>query len=165
MRDWMQKDDATYFVQTYADRILRICIAYGLSKEDGLDICQNIYIKLFQKNISFTSIEQEQSYIRKMAVNACKDIRKSWHFKKKLPIDTSIPLLYPDGEYEKTEVLEILRNLPIKYRETLYFCCIEGLSAEETAILLGTSVSCIRKRLTRARTMLKIEMGDLYATE
>lgn len=165
MRDWTQKEHAEYFVQTYADNILRICIAYGLSKEDGFDICQNIYIKLFQKNISFTSIEQERSYIRKMAVNACKDICKSWHFKKRTPIDTSIPLPYKDGEYEKIEMLEILRNLPTKYREILYFCCIEGLTTEETAILIGKSTSCVRKRLSRARNMMKIEMGDMYATK
>ncbi len=164
MRNWKQQESAEYFVQNYADMILRICIAYGLSKEDGFDICQNIYIKLFEKNISFETIEQEQAYLRKMAVNACKDIKKSWFFKKRTPIDTPIALQSHDDEYEKTETLEILRKLPIKYREVIYFCCIDGLSSEETAILIGKSASCVRKRLSRARKMIEIEMGGIYVS-
>lgn len=164
MRNWKEKESAEYFVQTYADMILRICIAYGLSKEDGFDICQNIYIKLFEKNISFETIIQERAYLRKMTVNACKDIRKSWQFKKRSSLDAQSMVQSLGGEYEKTETLEILRQLPIKYREVIYFCCVDGLSTEETAALIGKTASCVRKRLSRARKMIEMEMGDIYVS-
>ncbi len=164
MRNWKEIESAEYFVQTYADMILRICIAYGLSKEDGFDLCQNIYIKLFEKNLSFATIEQERAYLRKMAVNACKDLRKSWHFKTRSSVEMQSTIQSLGGEYEKMETLEILRSLPMKYREVIYFCCIDGLSCEETAVVLGKTVSCVRKRLSRARKMIEREMGGIYVS-
>ena len=38
MDDWKTREKAEYFVNTYSDIILRICITYSLSKEDAFDM-------------------------------------------------------------------------------------------------------------------------------
>ena len=161
-KNYKDKETAEYFVNTYSDKILRICISYSLTKEDAFDICQNIYIKLMNKKIFFNDENHEKSYIIKMAINECKDILKSNNYKNKLNIIDYTNLKTNTENYEYKETIEIIKNLPIKYREAIYFCYIEGLSSEETSKIIGVSASAIRKRLSRAKEMLKNNMEVQY---
>jgi RNA polymerase sigma-70 factor (ECF subfamily) len=45
--------------------------------------------------------------------------------------------------------------LPIEQREVLLLVCLEGLSYQETADLVGTPIGTVMSRLSRARTALR----------
>lgn len=162
MDDWKTREKAEYFVNTYSDIILRICITYSLSKEDAFDICQNAYIKLMKKNMVFEDYKKERSYIIKIAVNECKDILKSSRFKKNVSIDKYENTSFLSSHYDEMEILDIIKKLPEKYRNIIYFCCIEGFTSDETSDILGISPSAVRKRLSRARNMIKKYMEVDY---
>lgn len=162
MNDWKTREKAESFVNMYSDIILRICITYSLSKEDAFDICQNTYIKLMEKNIVFEDYKKERSYIIKIAVNQCKDILKSSRFNKNIPIYDYENTDFSHSRYDEMELLDIIKKLPTKYREIIYFYCIEGFTSEETSDIVGISASAVRKRLSRARNMLKKYMEVDY---
>jgi RNA polymerase sigma-70 factor (ECF subfamily) len=69
----------------------------------------------------------------------------------------------PD-EYEGDSDTEALRRaiaaLPLKYREVVVLCDLEGKSYEESAAVAGCAVGTVRSRLHRARALLarKLEL-------
>jgi RNA polymerase sigma-70 factor (ECF subfamily) len=48
-----------------------------------------------------------------------------------------------------------LSELPLAYREVVLLCAVEGLSPSEAAQVIGVEPAALRKRLSRARAMLK----------
>ena len=55
-------------------------------------------------------------------------------------------------------MLAAVRALPHRCRDAVALCCIEGYSADEAARLLGISSAAVRKRLERARKLLKTDL-------
>ena len=77
-----------------------------------------------------------------------------------VPIKISIP----DYRYESAEAVKLLaeeiEKLPEGYRDVLVLRCLEGLSAEQTADMLGMNVNTVNIRLTRARKLLKQKLNE-----
>ena len=48
-----------------------------------------------------------------------------------------------------------LTELPAEQREVLLLVCLEGLSYQETADLVGTPIGTVMSRLSRARSALR----------
>ncbi len=160
--NYRSADGADYFVSTYADMILRICRTYSLDKDDAQDICQEIYIKLFNGGYSFEGPEKEKAFIARAAANACKDILKSGWFKKRANSDE--PEEKPDEKADNSELRSAVESLPSKYKEAVYFYYYEGYDINETAKIVGRSAGCVKKRLSRAREMLRKELDVTYET-
>lgn len=162
MIDYRSADGADHFVSTYADMILRICRTYSLDKDDAQDICQEIYIKLFNGGYSFEGPEKEKAFIARAAANACKDILKSGWFKKRAASDGVTERA--DEKTDNSELSQAVKELPTKYREAVYFYYYEGYDINETAKIVGRSADCVKKRLSRAREMLRKELEVTYET-
>jgi len=58
-------------------------------------------------------------------------------------------------------VLKAVTNLPPLQRETLLLREYEGLSYEEIAIVVNSSVAVVKARLYRARRLLAVQLGPL----
>ncbi len=56
-----------------------------------------------------------------------------------------------------------LQDLPLKYREVLLLCGVEGLQPERAAALLGLSPENLRQRLSRGRAMIRQSLEDAEA--
>lgn len=56
---------------------------------------------------------------------------------------------------ECRELSEAIDRLPAEQREVLLLVCLEGLSYQETADLVGTPIGTVMSRLSRARSSLR----------
>ena len=74
---WKSPDEADAFVARYADTILRLAMTYSLSRADAQDICQDVFCRLLQSDLSFDSPAAERAYVLRTTINACKDLLKS----------------------------------------------------------------------------------------
>lgn len=61
---------------------------------------------------------------------------------------------------EHREVLCAVLSLPPKYRDTVYLHYYEGYSAVEIGRLLGKNANTVYTLLSRARTLLRQELGE-----
>ena len=58
------------------------------------------------------------------------------------------------------DVVDVLKEMPAKYRDVLWLNAVAGYRAVEIAAFLGVSPETIRKRLHRGREMLKKRLGE-----
>lgn len=56
-----------------------------------------------------------------------------------------------------------LADLPLKYREVLLLCGVEGMAPEQVAASLGLSAENLRQRLSRGRARLRERLGEADA--
>ena len=91
------------------------------------------------------------------AVNACKDLLKSAGRRRTVPIEQAE--LLPAPEREDSGLTELIRALPKHYGAAVYLFYYEGYSLDEIAGLCGCTPAAARKRLSRARKLLKLEVA------
>jgi RNA polymerase sigma-70 factor, ECF subfamily len=64
-------------------------------------------------------------------------------------------------EQELNALRRAVLNLPVKYREIIVLCDLEGIKYERAAEQLGCAVGTVRSRLHRARKILQMKLRKL----
>jgi RNA polymerase sigma-70 factor (ECF subfamily) len=147
------RDDLILAVETYRAMVFRVAYGYTGSFEDSDDICQDVFLKLFQSGKNFKEEEHKKAWIIRVAINASKSLlRSSWRQKRDNRVPEDRP--YYDDVADR-ELFDCVMRLPDKYRTVVYLYYYEDYSAEETAKIMGISQSAATTRLSRARDMLK----------
>jgi RNA polymerase sigma-70 factor (ECF subfamily) len=155
MRD---EAEAKRALELYADAVRRICFIHLKNRADMEDVFQEVFLKYILHEQPFESHAHEKAWLIRVAINACKDVLKSF-FRKNVTsieeLDTE-PFCLSDGE---SEILDAVLRLPEHYRDVIYLCYYEGYSAVEIAKMLGKNENTIYTWLSRARRKLKEWLG------
>lgn len=147
-------------VDNYSDMILRLAYTYLKNMSDAEDVCQDVFIKIYNKNKTFENSEHEKAWIVRVTINACKDALRWSQRRQFSPIDE---LSLPIKDDKNKEVVAIVLELPIKYRSVIYLHYFENYSTAEISKILHRNEATVRTQLKRARELLKskIFLGGL----
>ena len=151
--------DINRALQMYADTVRRICFMHLNNRSDVEDVFQEVFLKYALHVAPFESDAHERAWLIRVAINACKDVLKSFWRRKVFSLEeTNITgLTIPE---ECTDVLDaVLRLVPPKYRDVIYLHYYEGYSAVEIAAILRQKENTIYTWLDRARKQLKTLLG------
>ncbi len=170
-----RKNDVAAFEQligAYEQRVFALAFGMLGNRQDAEDMTQDIFLKVFRSIHTFRENASFSTWVYRVATNVCLDeIRR----RKKRSGDVSInqtnrddeafELALPDpGETpfeaaQKKEAMAALREaidcLGEEQRAVVVMRDLEGLSYEEIAHALGTSLGTIKSRLNRARQTLR----------
>ncbi len=84
--------------------------------------------------------------------------RRTRNARRWLPFDDAVPVaaVGPDlaGGIDAASLRKAIGRLPVRYREAIVLCDLEGRSYEEAAVVLGCAIGTIRSRLHRGRELL-----------
>ena len=152
-----RNQQAEYWVEAYADAILRMSYAYMKNTYDAQDVCQTVFVRLLTEQRTFESRDHERAYVLRMAANACKDLLKSPWRKRTCGLDTVLEV--PAPEAGDGTVLSAVNQLPAHYRTVIYLFYYEGYQAAEIGKILGVPAATIHTRLARGRARLKDILG------
>jgi RNA polymerase sigma-70 factor (ECF subfamily) len=131
--------------------------------DDAQDAAQDVFLKLYDGLKAYRPDSSLYTWIYRIAVNTCLDYNKKSRpetLDEESTVD-DFPSTQPSPEqlYQSKEtgrVIETaLRRLPEKLRIIIVLKEIEGLSYEEIAEALQTSVGTVKSRISRAREELK----------
>ena len=154
----MEKETLTALFRRYSDDVFRLAYSYLGNRPDAEDVCQTVFLKFLEKPRTFQSPEHEKAWVIRCAVNACKDVLKSFFRRCTVPLE--------DWQEASTDLPEdaiarrqALKSLPQKYREVIYLHYYEGYKTDEIARMLNEKPSTVRNRLRDARMMLKKTLG------
>ncbi|MBR5345467.1 MAG: sigma-70 family RNA polymerase sigma factor [Clostridia bacterium] len=144
-------------VSLYQLPLLRLCYAYLHDEELARDAVQDTFLKAYRNIDNFREQASEKSWLTRIAINTCKDLRKSGWFRH---VDRTVtPEMLPEAAapaepFDVNLSVEIMR-LPIRLREAALLCWLQGLTQEEAAQALGISHQAVAGRLNRARKKLR----------
>lgn len=148
------KPDVEGAWQRHADALYRVALARLLNDADAQDVVQDVFLNYMTANPVFEDADHERAWFLKATVNRCYDLIRKNQVRLAIPLEDALGVAAQDNT-GVTELMELLSQIPEIYKDTVILHCLEGYSLEETAKLLGISLSAAKMRLSRAREALK----------
>lgn len=142
----------------YKNTIYSIAFSYVHNVVDADDIVQDVFLKYLNSNDSFKTPDNEKYWLIRVTINTCKSyVKRAW--KQRVDLDDD-QVNRTSSEFKKEDSLfEQVYNLPHIYKEIIVLYYYEELSIKDISNTLKISISAVKKRLERARNILK-EKGN-----
>jgi RNA polymerase sigma-70 factor (ECF subfamily) len=126
------------------------------------DAAHDVFLKAYKKWNDFRGDASARTWLYRIAINHCSNLRQSWHSRNLLTnADDSIwenaaaqgdsPLRVLETKELGERIQKTLDNLSEEYRLLLLLIANEELSYEEIAVLTEQSPDAVRGKLHRAR--------------
>jgi len=147
--------------RTHHGRVLRLCRLLLSDPDEANDVTQEVFIKLFQAQQTEERSMAWPAWLTRVAVNACRDRRRSgwwkwWRERHTEYVETNYAGPAPTPEQaalsneKRRAIWEALRELSDRQQEVFVLRQLEGWSTEDVAETLGLSVGSIKRHLYRA---------------
>jgi RNA polymerase sigma factor (sigma-70 family) len=144
------------------------------------DLCQMIFIRVFQKLSQFSGKAPLEHWVSRIAVNTCLNQIESERIRPELRhadlsaqeqavienLATSTDELGPDQRYASRQLVEhLLAALKPVERLAVDLLYLQGRSVEEIRKITGWSAALIKVRTFRARQKMKQQLAKISARE
>lgn len=142
----------------YGDLITRTCCLYLGDRGLAEDAAQETFLRAWRSMAQFEGRNNAtpKSWLIRIAINTCKNIRRTAWFRKTDRSVTPEELPLPAAEEDRTLLLTV-QSLPDRQREVVILRYYHGMSLDETARTLGLSRSTAFHRLQKALICLRIQ--------
>ncbi len=151
------------WIDLYANDIIRICFVYLADRDQAEDAMQDTFLKAWKSMPSYErkGIENDKAWLMRIAVNVCRDYRRSaWfrHVDRRVSLD-SLPRALEAADGRDRELTMDICRLPVKYRQVVLLYYFEGMNTREVSQALGLAPATAHRRLKKAEEMLKDAWG------
>ena len=140
--------------------LLRLCYLYLHDVQLAEDAVQETFIKAYRTLDTFRSASSEKTWLTRIAMRTCCDMRRSFWFRR---MDRRItPEMLPDraseAEEDETALTLAVMNLPRREREVILLYYYQDMNMTDIASALGLTQPTVSYRLRRAREKLRQEL-------
>jgi RNA polymerase sigma factor (sigma-70 family) len=158
--------DQELLYRRHASKLYAVCLQYSANNEEARDILQEGFIKIFENLGNYKYEGSFEGWMRRITVNTA--LEKFRSRSNLYRVDDIDQLPEPDAEpdnqdyagLEAADLLEIIRELPPKYRMVFNLYAIEGYSHKEIGEMISISEGTSKSNLSRARTILQRRVGS-----
>lgn len=165
MNNVVNKENLSIIVDMYADMVMRIAYQNVRNIVEAEDICQDVFLKLIEKEHHFENEEHIKAFIIRITLNQCRDYLKSGWFRKRVHknediiIENAVESLEINNSFisgnGQESILESVMELPTHYKNVIYLYYYEGYSVKEISAILHRKEGTVKTWLARARQQLK----------
>ena len=172
------KDEKAYeaLFTLYYDKLLHIANGYLGNIQDAEGIIQNIFLKLWEKNIPFEKIDNINNYLFTMTKNACLDFLKHKKIKysfSKSYFDHKTAIQYQfinddaaayiiQNELQE-RISEAIESLPEKCQKVFIKSRFEGMKHSEIAQVFQISKRTVDNHISNALQHLKLHLKEFLS--
>lgn len=144
--------------------LLRTC--YLLVKDVTLaeDAVQDTFVKAWQAHDHFRGEASEKSWLMRIAVNTCRDLRRGkWfrHVDRQVRME-DLPEPAETFQWEDDTVTRAILALPDGLRQVVTLRYYQGFTVQEAADILKLSRRTVHYRLEKAERLLKESLEEWY---
>lgn len=147
----------------YKADLLRVCYLYLRDRGLAEDAAQETFVKAYQAMESYRGEGSEKAWLMRIAVNTCKDMRRSAWFRyvdRRIKPEALPHASQPFSTQDEALTLAVM-SLPRKQMEAVILYYYQGMDLKEVADTLDVAVSTISTRLRNARMKLETALkGD-----
>lgn len=147
-------------IDEHQTALLRLCYLYLHDVQLAEDAVQETFIKAARTLEKFRGESSEKTWLTRIAMRTCCDMRRSFWFRR---MDRRItPEMLPepaqDTAEDKSALTIAVMNLPQKEREAILLYYYQDMNVSEIADVLGVTQPTVSYRLRRAREKLRREL-------
>ena len=145
-----------YVYNEYAKELYNIAYGYTRNRDDSIDIMQNAYVVLLESNKKFESNEHIKYFLIRVTINESLDLLKSAS-KKRVIKNNDVVVNFPETKKEELpyDLSEIVNALPEKYKTIIILHYYDDMKLKDISSVLKISEAAVKKRLERARNLIK----------
>jgi RNA polymerase sigma-70 factor (ECF subfamily) len=168
-------DEAAFeqLVRRYSPRLGVVLVRITRDPEVAHDALQEALVRAWQNIARFQARSSFFTWLTRIGINeAYRTLRRN-EAAAALPLDDAVGERIPGWGKQPDEVFEsreflaaidaALAELPIEYREAVVLRDVEGLSASESAEVLGIGERALKSRLHRGRMALRRALDAFFA--
>ena len=145
----------------HSGSMMGICVRYSRDRDEARDLLHDGFIKVFTSIESFRGDSAVKTWMSRIFVNTCLSHLKDKYKKYRL-IDEDEDFAAEEEEVDDSilneisseEALEMVQQLPDKYRLIINMYSIDGYTHKMIAGHLGISEGTSKSQLSRARQLL-----------
>ncbi|MEG0048532.1 MAG: sigma-70 family RNA polymerase sigma factor [Clostridia bacterium] len=165
--DIVQDELFCHLVEQYQLALLHTCCIYLRDRALAEDAVQETFLKAYQAIGNFRGECSEKTWLMRIAMNTCHDMKRSGWFRY---MDRHItPDLLPEPQTVSVEagveIVTEITKLPPKLREVILLYYYQNMNVYEIAEALGIDHSSVSNRMKRAKDQLRIAMKGAYFNE
>lgn len=143
-----------------------ICYRYAYNKEEALEILNDSFLKVFENIDNYDPDQPFMPWFKKIIIHKAIDYhRKNMKHHDMQTLDDEDVQIHETSTIEKLELqdlMNLLNELPERYRLIFNLYEMEGYTHIEISEKLGISEGTSRSNLTRAKKILRKKYRDFY---
>lgn len=141
----------------YATKMFAVCLKYSNSYQQAEDNLQDGFMTIFDKIKQYQDKGSFEGWMKRIMINtALQKYRKQTVFDILNEDSLREPALEIDEEvYSVDYLLQIIQELPDRYRQVFNLYALDGYSHKEIADMLEITTGTSKSNLARARIILK----------
>jgi RNA polymerase sigma factor (sigma-70 family) len=142
----------------HAPNVHRLAYLLLGDQEAASDVVQDAFVRLFGHFRNLRNASSFEWYLRRTVLNLCRDARRT-RIRDSFREQRLIALEFQSQQESQFElpssIQEQLLALPYRQRAAIVLRYLEDLSIEQTADLMGTSVSSVKNLVSRGMAVLR----------
>lgn len=153
-----REQELVRLVDAYQFSLRRMCCAILRDRALAEDAVQETFLKAYKTLDTFRKESSEKTWLMRIAINTCRDFRRSAWFRyldrRITPED--LPLAATPAEEDSIALTAAIMRLPQKLQEVTLLHYYQDMTTREIAAALQISQSSVSSRLVRAHQAARI---------
>ena len=151
----MKLDQYEKELVSIAEEIVYYLMRSGISKDDGMDVTQDVLVKMLESNFVLPR-EKIRSWMYRVAIrNYIDSYRRGKKYQEILQQEFFCEGLTSYDQELGSQLYDLLSELPNHFQTVLDLHYFQGFSVKEISHILGNSQSKVKIDLMRGRNKLK----------
>ncbi len=152
----IQEENFDYVYNEYSNNLYNIAYGYTRSYDDAIDIVQTVYLKLLKCDKDFKTFKDCFYFLIRMTINESIEYLRS-NYKNKVILNEELIMNIPSQNHGESvyDIEKAIDNLPVKYKTIVILYYYDLMPTKDIAKALNLSDAAVRKRLERARILMK----------
>lgn len=171
-----RKDQAAFekLCEMKAREIIFLCTREMGNTHDGQDAAQEVFIRIHRNIGALKAPEAFNVWLNRIVVTTCSNLRRDTMKHKNLlalenyedvfvdDTPVGLPHEFAEDADKRRRVMELIDELPDKYRTTVMLHYYQQLSYDDVAAVMDVSRNTVDHNLKMARKLLKVQLEDEF---
>jgi RNA polymerase sigma-70 factor (ECF subfamily) len=148
-----------YLYERYFGKMMGIALRYANDQEEGLDIVNTAFLKVFQSLDRYQDQQNLAGWIARIVFNSAIDmVRKKAKYKNQVELETwHEPPVSNDAvsSLQSEDLFRLIAKLPVSTRTVFSLYVLDGYKHQEIADMLDISEGTSKWHLSEARKLLR----------
>lgn len=147
----------------FSSKLFAVCLKYSRSYEEAQDNLQDGFLLIFEKIGQYSFLGSFEGWAKRLMINNALQYYRKEKFLELISEDIAEEqeIEIDDSMISLDYLLEIIQQLPDRYRLVFNLYVIDNYAHKEIAAMLDISIGTSKSNLSRARMILKDKIEAL----